>query len=88
VRIECHINSIWWPPYSPDLNPIENIWRVLKQRLRNRKPHGGWKLSDLKEAMINIWEKEISIDLINKYIDTMPERIRMVRLRKGAPSGW
>ena len=88
MRVECHINSIRWPPCSPDLNPIENIWRVLKRRLRSREPHGAWKLSDLKEAMINIWEREISIDLINKYIDTMPERIRMVRLRKGAPSGW
>jgi transposase len=25
VRVECYINSINWPPGSPDLNPIENI---------------------------------------------------------------
>jgi transposase len=48
VRLECYINSINWPPCSPDLNPIENIWRVLKQRLRNRKPYGGWTLLELK----------------------------------------
>jgi transposase len=88
VRVECHIYSINWPPGSPDLNPIENIWRVLKQRLRNRKPHGGWTLCDLKEAMVNIWNNEISVELINRHIDTMPDRIRMVRLRKGGPSGW
>jgi len=88
VRLECHIYSIDWPPCSPDLNPIENIWRVLKQRLRNRKPHGGWTLLDLKQAMVDIWEKEISINLINSYIDTMPERIAKVRVRKGGPSGW
>jgi hypothetical protein len=88
VRVECHIKSIVWPPCSPDLNPIENIWRVLKQRLRNRKPHGGWSLSDLQKALQDIWENEISITLINRYIDTMLERIAKVRMRKGGPSGW
>jgi hypothetical protein len=23
--VECFIYSISWPPYSPDLNPIENV---------------------------------------------------------------
>ena len=88
VRVECHIYSIEWPPCSPDLNPIENIWRILKQRLRNRNPHGGWKLEDLKKAIQDIWENEITIVMINKFVDTMPERIGKVRVRKGGPSGW
>ena len=27
-------NVIFLPPYSPDLNPIENMWAWLKQKLR------------------------------------------------------
>ena len=27
---EIHAEAVSWPPYSPDLNPIENIWKVMK----------------------------------------------------------
>ena len=27
-----------WPPYSPDLNPIEHIWALLKQKLYELYP--------------------------------------------------
>jgi 6-pyruvoyl-tetrahydropterin synthase len=27
-----------WPGFSPNLLPIENIWRILKQRVRQHCP--------------------------------------------------
>ncbi len=31
--------KLWYlPPYSPDLNPIENMWSKIKQRLRSLSP--------------------------------------------------
>ena len=26
-----------WPPYSPDLNPIENIWAFMKKQLEGKR---------------------------------------------------
>jgi hypothetical protein len=86
--VECFIYSINWPPSSPDLNPIENMWRILKQKLRNRKPYGGWSLKDLQEAVLDIWDNEIMVEDFNKYVDLLPERLEKVRVRKGAQTHW
>lgn len=35
---ENDINRISWPSQSPDLNPMENVWAVLKANISNYKP--------------------------------------------------
>lgn len=89
ARVECYIKLIDWPPSSPNLNLIENVWRILKQLLRNRQPHGGWTIQQLKDAVVDIWKTEISAEkYFNKYIDSMPERLEKVRVQKGAQTKW
>ena len=31
------IKSLNWPAYSPDLNPVENLWSLLKNNLSKYK---------------------------------------------------
>lgn len=43
------------PPYSPDLNPIENMWSKIKAMLRKLKARGGRQLAiAIKKAFMTI----------------------------------
>jgi transposase len=35
---------LYLPPYSPDFNPIENLWSKVKQSLRSQAPRTGHEL--------------------------------------------
>ena len=35
---EVGIVPIRWPPYSPDLNPIESLWNILKNHIQVNSP--------------------------------------------------
>ena len=50
--LEKNIKVIDWPPYSPDLNPIENIWAIMKQKIEGRKFA---TMTSLKNELYNIW---------------------------------
>jgi transposase/predicted transcriptional regulator len=68
-----------WPANSPDLNPIENIWSVLKNAVEKRSPK---TLEELERAAIEEWDK-IDQQTIRKTIKTMNRRIDQVLERKG-----
>lgn len=42
-----------WPPNSPDLNPIENVWAVMKQQVYSRHYN---TLAELKAAVEKAWQ--------------------------------
>jgi transposase len=63
-----------WPGNSPDLNPIENLWSILKRRVDKQKPTN----SDKHQAL-NMQEwAAISQDVAQKLIDSMPGLIAEV----------
>jgi DDE superfamily endonuclease len=60
-----------WPPQSPDLNPIENLWHIVKQQVFQAKPTS---LSDLDQIVQKYWN-DISPLMCQRLIASMPRRI-------------
>jgi len=51
-KAENNLSCLSWPPQSPDLNPIENVWRNVKLGLKQLRPRN---LQELEDNACNIW---------------------------------
>ena len=36
--LERGVIVIYWPPFSPNLNPIEKVWHIIKNYLQDHYP--------------------------------------------------
>jgi len=85
-REEHSIKSFMWPAQSPDLNPIENVWSLLKNAVHYRRIRPR-SVNDMMVALNEEW-RNISKDYLKKLIDGMPSRIKAVIENKGGSTRW
>jgi DDE superfamily endonuclease len=73
------IRRFEWPPYSPDLTPIETVWKYIKEFLQ--KKYGDLKFKsydDLKAKVTEAWEAVVTPGLLKELIESMPARMQAV----------
>jgi hypothetical protein len=73
------------PARSPDLNPIENLFAQMKQRLRLQARNNNIIKETLKQFTDRVVDTLVSFDKrkIDKLIDSMPKRIDDVIKSRG-----
>jgi transposase len=78
---EKGIQRPYWPPSSPDMNPIEHVWGWLKHYLTNLKPVPN-NLREVEIAVIEFFES-LDFESIRKQYNSMPERIAALLKARG-----
>ncbi|CAJ0939088.1 unnamed protein product [Ranitomeya imitator] len=74
-----HFKVLEWPSQSPDLNPIENLWRELKVRVAKRKAKN---ITALEEICMEEWAN-IPTTVCGKLVKTYGKRLTSVIANKG-----
>ena len=64
-----------WPENSPDFNPIEHLWTLIKKKFSRLNPT---TLDELKRTIKDIWCKGIDQNVCKNLTITMPSRIQNV----------
>ena len=63
-----------WPSMSPDLNPIEHLWRILKWKVEVCKVSNICQLPDI---VMEKW-KSILVTTCEALVNSMPRRVKAV----------
>lgn len=91
IRDWLHSKGIYvmvWPPYSPNLNLIENLWALLKAQMYCTYPeltvmnNNEESLQLLIRAAIATWD-DFGDEILTKLLDSMTRRVTAVLMANG-----
>ena len=63
-----------WPNMSPDLNPIEHLWGILKRKVEVCKVSN---ICQLRDVVMEEW-KSIPVATSEALVNSMPRRVKAV----------
>jgi transposase len=68
-----------WAPSSPDMSPIENVWGMMKKKIRKERPR---TKEELMAALRRIWDN-ITPARCKELVSTMHNRVQALLNAKG-----
>lgn len=80
-KASVNVQNLTHPAQSPDLNPIEGIWCIIKQRIRRRVFDSE---EDMKQGLQEEWDK-ITMQEIRDRIADLPRRCAELVRSEGGP---
>jgi DDE superfamily endonuclease len=72
LRVPQNISLLKLPPYSPELNPVENVWQFLRQNYLSNRVFDTYPA--ILDACCDAWNAFLAV----------PERVRSVTARSWA----
>lgn len=75
-----------WPSLSPDLNPVENVWGLIVQDVY-ADGRQFQTVEELRRAIEVAFER-LDMEVVQKLIDSMPDRVVKVIAVNGGPTGY
>ncbi|GFW67465.1 transposable element Tcb2 transposase [Trichonephila clavipes] len=82
---EQNIPLLDWPGNSPDMNPIENIWELMKREVAKDVITNK---TQLLERIIHMWNHPQMQEAVQSCIDSMPRRIEALIAAKGGSTKY
>ena len=75
------IKRMLWPPQSLDLNPIENLWKYVKDMIASKR-YRVRNTTDIRNTLRDLWP-QIDGDFLLKLCDSVPKRWEACLKNKG-----
>ena len=76
LRLPTNITVLQLPPYSPELNPMENLWHYLKSHYWSNRAYADYE--ELEEAAIDAWRAAVLNPNLTQTICNAPYLKRAV----------
>lgn len=77
------LTVLTWPPCSPDMNIVEQIWSILQKKLDRKLVKTRVRNNDHLLEIIKDLANEITVEQVNKLYDSMPNRIKSLIKNSG-----